>query len=158
MELMNFSLLKNKISETNNHFRNQAVKSIDKLLTIRNWLIGAYIVEYEQKGEDKAKYGSKLEENLADEINKKGLSARNLKLFKKFYFTYPQIVQTLPALSELPSQTVQTLSASLQKISDNFSEGGMDENLFVREYQTVLPTQQQLESFLQDERRKLNNE
>lgn len=26
-------------------------------LTIRNWLVGAYLVEFEQEGEDRAKYG-----------------------------------------------------------------------------------------------------
>lgn len=115
----NFSLLINQISETNKLFHQQTVKSVDKMLTIRNWVIGAYIFEYEQKGTDKAEYGSKLEENLAIKINQKGLSARNLKLFKQFYNTYPQIMQTLSALSEIPKETVQTLSASLKTTNNN---------------------------------------
>lgn len=109
-----FSQLLSQIRRTNDHFHRHTVKSIDKLLTIRNWLIGAYIFEYEQNGNDKAKYGSKLEEHLADRINQKGLSSRNLKLFKQFYIIYPEIVQTLSTVSELPKETMQTLSASFK--------------------------------------------
>jgi|SRR5690554_3903028 len=116
---LNFTNLISQITQTNERLQHQAAKSIDRLLTIRNWLIGAYIVEYEQKGADKAEYGSKLEERLAKEINQKGLSARSLKLFKQFYNTYPQIVQTLSALSELPKETVQTLSALLPEKANN---------------------------------------
>lgn len=119
----NFSLLISRISETNVQFQQEAVKSIDKLLTVRNWLIGAYIVEYEQNGADKAEYGRKLEEKLAERIDQKGLSARNLKLFKQFYNTYPQIVQTLSALSVLPEETVQTVSASLTNKNKNIADG-----------------------------------
>jgi len=119
---INFSRLIIQINQTNDRFKRQAVKSIDKLLTVRNWLIGAYIFEFEQNGTDKAKYGSKLEEKLAEKINQKGLSARNLKLFKQFYNTYPQIVQTLSALSELPIETVQTVSASLRIEEKNTSK------------------------------------
>lgn len=82
---------------------------------------------------DKAKYGSKLEEKLAEKINQKGLSARNLKLFKQFYNTYPQIVQTLSALSELPVETMQTVPALLQnkevKSNDTIPAQQLIENL-----------------------------
>ncbi|MFK7786905.1 MAG: YhcG family protein [Crocinitomicaceae bacterium] len=109
-----FSQLITRISQTDDHFRKHTIKSIDKLLTIRNWLIGAYISIYEQNGADRAEYGSKLEEKLAEKINQKGLSSRNLKLFKQFYNTYPQIMQTVSALFELPKETMQTLSALLE--------------------------------------------
>lgn len=103
---LNFNTLINEINKTNEVFRLQAAKSVDKLLTLRNWLIGATIYEYEQNGEDKAKYGTKPEEKIAEKINAKGFSARNLKLFKQFYKTYPQIVQTLSASLE---KTIKTL-------------------------------------------------
>jgi predicted nuclease of restriction endonuclease-like (RecB) superfamily len=114
-----FSQLITRISQTDDHFRKHTAKSIDKLLTIRNWLIGAYISIYEQNGADRAKYGSKLEENLARKINQKGLSARNLKLFKQFYSVYPQIMQTLSAQSQLPKETVQTVSALFQNSTNS---------------------------------------
>ena len=109
---INFNNLIKQITLTDNSVRNYTVKSIDNLLTIRNWLIGYYIMEYEQEGLDRAKYGEKLEENIAKSLNQKGLSGRNLKLFKQFYNVYPQIMQTVSALFEMPM--MQTLSAQFK--------------------------------------------
>lgn len=92
---MDFDLLVNTIQKTHSTLQQSGLKSINKHLTIRNWLVGFYIVEFEQKGEDRAKYGEKLLDVLADSINSKGLSARNLKLFRQFYNIYPQIGQTV---------------------------------------------------------------
>lgn len=92
---MNFEVLVNTIQETHNTLQQSALKSVNKHLTIRNWLVGFYIVEFEQKGKDRANYGAKLVDELAASINIKGLGARNLKLFRQFYNTYPQISQTL---------------------------------------------------------------
>lgn len=92
---MNFELLVNTIQQTHNQLQQSAIKSVNKHLTIRNWLVGFYIVEFEQNGLDRARYGEKLVDELANSINIKGLGARNLKLFRQFYFLYPQIGQIL---------------------------------------------------------------
>ncbi|WP_437182166.1 hypothetical protein [Segatella copri] len=47
--------------------------------TMRNWLIGYYIVEFEQHGKDRAEYGSQLLKKLEERVNRKGL---NVTLFK----------------------------------------------------------------------------
>jgi hypothetical protein len=39
---------------------------------VRNWLIGLYTVEFEQKGEDRAKYGERLLAELATSIKIRG--------------------------------------------------------------------------------------
>jgi hypothetical protein len=95
---MNFDLLLNTIQQTHTVFQQNAVKAVNMSLTLRNWLIGYYIVEYEQSGEDKARYGDKILKVLAERlknIGAKGLSETNLKLFRQFYQTYPQIGQTV---------------------------------------------------------------
>ncbi|HAH32037.1 MAG TPA: cytoplasmic protein [Elusimicrobia bacterium] len=97
---MNFQNLINLIVKTQANLQGRALQAVNQSLTIRNWLFGWYIVEYEQKGEDRAKYGKKLLVKLALELKKKniqGLSLRNLKLFRQFYFVYPSIGQTLSA-------------------------------------------------------------
>ncbi len=94
---MNFEFLVNTVKDTHNTLQQNALKSVNKLLTIRNWLIGFYIVEYEQNGHDRAKYGEKLLDELATSINLKGLGSRNLKLFRQFYFSYPQIMHSVSA-------------------------------------------------------------
>ena len=51
-------------------------KAVNQSLTVRNWLIGLYIVEFEQRGEDRAKYGERLLTDLSASDGVKGLSER----------------------------------------------------------------------------------
>jgi len=95
--MTNFDSLVSAIQDTNLTLQQSASKAINRYLTIRNWLIGFHIVEFEQNGEDRAKYGQRLVDDLADALGIAGLSGRNLKLFRQFYLVYPQIVQTLSA-------------------------------------------------------------
>jgi len=71
-----------------------AARSINLVLTVRNWLVGAYIVEFEQQGEDRAAYGSRLLETLADDLKRRGVqgfSLANLKNFRQLALTYPAV-------------------------------------------------------------------
>ncbi len=92
---MKFELLVNTIEQTHQHFLKQATKAVNVSLTLRNWFIGFYIVEFEQKGEDRAKYGEKLFKNLADKIAVRGLGETNLKTSRLFYTIYPEIKEIL---------------------------------------------------------------
>ena len=69
----------------NEAFEDDTAKAINRNITARNWLIGFYIVHYEQKGEDRAKYGEKTLQKLSEKLKKKSLSYRNLKLYRQFY-------------------------------------------------------------------------
>ncbi|GJQ50912.1 MAG: hypothetical protein HKUEN01_32980 [Candidatus Kuenenia stuttgartiensis] len=88
--MTNFNLLLNGIKSIHRQLQDSAAKAVNKLLTIRNWLIGYYIVEYEQNGEDSVQYGEKLLENIVSNLPDLGFSKTNLKLFRQFYLTYPQ--------------------------------------------------------------------
>jgi len=94
---MNITNLSNTIIGIHKELQGQANSAVNISLTIRNWLIGFYIVEYEQQGEDRARYGEKLLQELSKRINREGLSHRNLKLFRQFYSRFPEIGQTLSA-------------------------------------------------------------
>jgi predicted nuclease of restriction endonuclease-like (RecB) superfamily len=96
--MTNFNLLLKSIKSIHLQLQDSAAKAVNKLLTIRNWLIGYYIVEYEQNGEDRAQYGEMLLERLAEDLNQPSLSFRNLKLYRQFYLTYPQIWQSVTAI------------------------------------------------------------
>lgn len=95
--MTDFNSLVTSIHETNVTLQQSASKAINRYLTIRNWLIGFHIVEFEQNGEDRARYGQRLVDELAEVLDTAGLGARNLKVFRQFYLAYPQIVQTLSA-------------------------------------------------------------
>lgn len=115
--MANFNLLLDNIKSIHLQLQSSAAKAVNKLLTIRNWLIGYYIVEYEQNGEDKAKYGEKLLEQLARNLHEEGLSFRNLKLFRQFYLAYPQIGQTV--IAQFKDKIGQTPSAQLKSIENH---------------------------------------
>jgi len=100
---MDFKLLTSHIRITDDFFKEKVSRTIDRHLTLRNWLIGFYIFEYEQNGQDRATYGANLLNNIASEVNTTGLSYRNLKLFRQFYNAYPQIGQTASAQFKMRS-------------------------------------------------------
>jgi hypothetical protein len=88
---MNFDELVKTIEQVSAVFKQSANTSINIHVTVRNWLTGLYIVEFEQNGENRAEYGAKLLKKLADRLDTNGLSLTNLKLFRQFYTAYPQI-------------------------------------------------------------------
>ena len=69
--------------------------AVNQLLTVRNWMIGYYIVEFEQHGKNRAEYGTHLLENLAKRIEIKGLDRQMLNTCRTFYIKYPQICETV---------------------------------------------------------------
>jgi len=88
---MNFEKLVLRIQQTSDFLQQSTVKAVNTHLTLRNWLTGFYIVEFEQNGSDRAEYGAKLLENIAKNIGIKGLTAPELSRCRQFYNTYPQI-------------------------------------------------------------------
>lgn len=103
---MNLKKLSEILKQTNRFFKSKATSAVNISLTMRNWLFGFYIVEYEQKGEDRAIYGDKILTNLVNILNQeiKEISLTYLISVRKFYFTYPQIGQTVSDLLSNSSQ------------------------------------------------------
>jgi hypothetical protein len=92
------------IQETNEYFLKQVQKQVNTAFTLRNWIIGFYLVQYEQEGKGKAAYGKQIYKAIAEKLKSKGLKSlgeRNLYLCKDFYNVYPEILQTVPAKSYL---------------------------------------------------------
>ena len=104
------------------------VKAINRFATIRNYVIGFYIVEYEQHGNDRAKYGDRLLKRLAESVNKRGINETILKNCRRFYLAYPQIKDYLTAISPTASKkslgkspTASDKSSQISPtLSDNF--------------------------------------
>lgn len=120
---MNIINLADLLKSTSQFFQARAISAVNTSLTLRNWLFGYYIVEYEQKGEDRAVYGDKLlrtlEIDLKNEIH--DISLTYLKNVRKFYLTYPQIGQTVSDLfikASLPDNQRLLVSGKSQTLSD----------------------------------------
>jgi predicted nuclease of restriction endonuclease-like (RecB) superfamily len=96
---MDYQALVAAIGEAHQTAQCHAVQAINVALTLRNWLVGYYLVEYEQQGSDRAKYGTRLLETLAKDLPRRlgrGFAQRNLFTFRQFYIRYP-ILQSLIA-------------------------------------------------------------
>jgi predicted nuclease of restriction endonuclease-like (RecB) superfamily len=120
---MHFNELALAIHDIDSFFINRAKQSINLCLTIRNWIIGYYIQEYELGGNDRAHYGEKLLDSLATELQKRKVpssSHRSLKLYRQFYQCYPSIGQAASAqLDTLQNSKIgQTLSAQFKITRD----------------------------------------
>jgi predicted nuclease of restriction endonuclease-like (RecB) superfamily len=113
---MNFEALIEQIDQTHQTLQRNAVKAINSHMTLRNWLIGFYIVEFEQNGEDRAKYGTKLLKELAMSCKIKGLGETNLKQCRNFFLAYPEIRQTVSDL--LKKNTLISENSIRQLLSD----------------------------------------
>ena len=95
-KLHSFNDLTSIIQTTHDAAQSSAVKAINRMQTMRNWLIGYYIVEYEQHGKDRAEYGTQLLKKLEERVNRKGMTTTLFKWARKFYRLYPQMTDNLP--------------------------------------------------------------
>jgi predicted nuclease of restriction endonuclease-like (RecB) superfamily len=125
----NLVQLVDAIQKANQFFLNQVQKQVNTSMTLRNWIIGYYIVEYEQGGQDRAEYGEKLYRRIANTLKGGGLGSireRHLYLCKDFYLAYPNILRTPSAKLYLTGfqddGILQTLSA--KSITEGKQESG----------------------------------
>ena len=90
-----FDELTKMIRDTHDAAQTTAVKAINRMQTMRNWLYGYYIIEFEQHGKDRAEYGTQLLKRLEERVNRKGLTETLFKNSRKFYRLYPQMVENI---------------------------------------------------------------
>ena len=108
---MNFESLVSHIDTVQHALQAQAAHAVNLSLTARNWLIGYYIVEFEQNGEDRAAYGEQLLKKLELRLNTKGLTERRFREFRRLYQVYPQLQSPVAQYIVSHSEIRHTLSA-----------------------------------------------
>ena len=108
---MNFESLVSHIDTVQHALQAQAAHAVNLSLTARNWLIGYYIVEFEQNGEDRAAYGEQLLKKLELRLNTKGLTERRFREFRRLYQVYPQLQSPVVQYIVSHSEIRHTLSA-----------------------------------------------
>lgn len=115
---LTFNRLVNSIRQIHDQMDVQVSKAVNISLTLGNWAFGFYIHEYEQNGADRAKYGTRLLENLSSHLSETGMdgvAARSLRQYRQFYLTYSRMWQTPSAKflqSLIPPSIWQTLPAN----------------------------------------------
>jgi len=116
-----YDAMLNRVVHLIEEARRTSARTVNALMTASYWLIGRYIVEFEQAGKTRAEYGAELLKRLAADLSRRygrGFSKRNLEQMRLFYMSWP-IAQAASAQSgtdhRLPKtrQKAQTLSAQL---------------------------------------------
>jgi predicted nuclease of restriction endonuclease-like (RecB) superfamily len=131
IKIQNYSTLITDLASLIEQGRKAAVRYVNTALVATYWLMGRRIVEYEQKGKERAEYGEELLIRLAGDLSVrfgKGFSKSNLFMMRAFYLAYPeqQIFQTvsgkfLPAEVEDKTRKIQAVSGISETLMRKFS-------------------------------------
>ncbi|MFN0315110.1 MAG: YhcG family protein [Burkholderiales bacterium] len=125
---MNYDALVQSIVTLHREALGRAALAVNRSLVLRNWMIGAYLVEFEQEGADRAAYGAGLLSRLSRDLQQhdvKGVSADVLERMRLLYLHYPQLrphisatmtrnlpasfgLQQIPSISATPSRKSAT--------------------------------------------------
>ena len=87
----NFDALVGRIQSASDALQQDALVVINRSVTARAWITGYYIVEYEQHGEDRAKYGEGLLKALSKRLNNGAFGLASLKNYRAFYLAFPEV-------------------------------------------------------------------
>jgi predicted nuclease of restriction endonuclease-like (RecB) superfamily len=93
-----FTALVNDVRRVHEECAAAASRTINTLLTLRNWTIGCYIRTYEQSGADRARYGAHLLERLSETLRgclDRCYTGRYLGLCRQLFDVYPAIRKSL---------------------------------------------------------------
>jgi predicted nuclease of restriction endonuclease-like (RecB) superfamily len=114
--IMYFDDLVKAIREADLQLTASAKRAVNVRLTVRNWLIGHYISEYELNGADRAEYGERVVAELSGQLTDiSNCQQPQLYRYIRFYRTYPRILGTasikssslrdIPLLLGMPEST-----------------------------------------------------
>lgn len=123
-----FDHLSDVVTQLHDSAYSATVKAINRFATVRNYVIGFYIVEYEQHGSDRAKYGERLLKRLAERVNKRGINETLLQSCRRFYTLYPQIQFYLEGKS--PTALDESSSISPTASEEFMSKSSTQSNKF----------------------------
>jgi hypothetical protein len=128
---MHYRQLLSAIAQAHTSAVGRAAAAVNQGLVLRNWLVGAYVVEFEQGGEDRAKYGDTLLPRLAKDLANRrvsGLGVSILERCRRFYQLTPQLAGAIPytlstelpkALTDGPAKIPYTPSTELKSTAND---------------------------------------
>ena len=132
---LSFESVVDSVSRLHTEFQRQATKAVNVSLTLRNWLIGAYVHEYELRGADRAEYGENLLKELSKILTKRkipGCDFTNLYKCLRFFRLYPQILESVKLKLQsigIEQVTQNVILGSLTSESRKKRETSRDEDI-----------------------------
>jgi predicted nuclease of restriction endonuclease-like (RecB) superfamily len=141
--------LYNRIRDILEIARTNISRTVNTTQVIANWLIGREIVEEEQQGRKRARYGKKEIEGLSRKLQKEfgsGYSVQNLFYMRQFYQTYPDLIPNVRILHALRGKSIgkgstEILHAGgglLNAANNAYTPGKLTLNLSWVHYRTLL--------------------
>lgn len=133
--------------------RNQVYSVANSAMVQAYWNIGKNIVE-QQKKENRAEYGKKLLQELSKQLTAdfgKGFTASNLRNMRQFYLTFPNCYALRSNLSWTHYRMLMRIENEVIAKYSVLNDGNQ---LFASKYQLTLPTAEELEKYIENERRK----
>lgn len=112
-ECFSFDTLTQCISTIHSALQTSAVNAVNRYATIRNWLIGRYLVEYEQCGNDRAQYGAKLLPKIVSRVKIRGINTTLLANARNFYLSYPQMNEVVSPIFPILSEKLKSFPLPL---------------------------------------------
>jgi len=133
----NYSNLILDIGSLISNSKDKVYKVVNTILVETYWNIGRYIVEYEQKGEERAEYGKKLLKKLSKDLTKefwKGFSERNIDRMRQFYVFYPELWISPSVMAKLTwTHIVRLLTVKNDNEREFYMTESVNSNWSVRE-------------------------
>jgi|GEM_PF-3325045 len=103
-EHLSFAALVDSIRQVYEELSAQAGRVVNVSLTLRNWLIGCYIAEYELHGFDRARYG----DSLAEHVKKSAETTEpKLAIRDPYIFTFSNSYEKQPLRYQVPVRTTE---------------------------------------------------
>ncbi|MES2596021.1 MAG: PDDEXK nuclease domain-containing protein [Verrucomicrobiota bacterium] len=135
----------------------QASRSVNTAHVIANWLIGKEIVEEQQAGLERARYGDQLMKKLSEELQNslgEGFSLPSLKRMRAFFLGYPEL---LPGGETSGNATKGSAVRSLSTVSElGWRPGRLHTSLSWLHYRTLLAVDRPARDFYEIEAIKCN--
>jgi predicted nuclease of restriction endonuclease-like (RecB) superfamily len=107
-----YDALLDRVAALVDEARRVSARTVNALMTATYWSIGRHIVEFEQAGKSRAKYGEEVVGQLAADLTTRfgrGFTRSNLFNMRAFYLANVEIVQTVSGQLRLPNK-IQTVS------------------------------------------------
>ena len=134
--------------------REEAYNSANSIMTYTYWNVGRRIVEQEQYGETKARYGSYLIKNLSEQLSDEfgtGFSVANLRNCHQFYLVFPEdsygfsIAGTIPwshlrSIMRISNEEERNFYLK-EALTENWSVRILERNIKSGYYKRMLSTQ-----------------
>ena len=133
--------------------RNNASRAVNIEYVRTRWRIGQYIVEFEQHGRARAKYGTGLIDRLSRDLTARhgrGFSRSKLIYARLFYIAFPKsatlshlFAAEMAAPGDNPPIGI-VLGSVRDQIVVEYAMRGITNRIFVSRYQLYLPDREQL--------------